>query len=189
MFVTVAILVVTLLAAVLAFAATKPNSFRVERATRIEAFPETIFPLIDDFRSWALWSPYEKLDPMMERTYSGRTNGRGAVYQWKGNNKAGQGSMEITESYSPSKITIKMDFIKPFEGHNTAVFTLDAGGDSTNVTWAMYGSDPYIAKVVTLFFNRDRMVGTQFETGLANLKTIAEKQVAHANPGLARGGG
>src|SRR5258708_39126821 len=144
MFATITIVVVTLLAAVLAFAATKPNSFRVERATRIEASAQTIFPLIDNFRSWGLWSPYEKLDPMMKRTDSGRATGRGRVYEWKGNNKAGQGRMEITESHPPSKITIKLDFVKPFEGHNTAEFTLVAGGDSTNVTWAMYGSDPYI---------------------------------------------
>jgi hypothetical protein len=186
MFATIAIIAIALLAAVLAFAATKPDSFRVERATRIEAPLEKIFPLINDFRSWGSWSPYEKLDPVMKRTHSGPPNGNGAVYEWEGNNKAGQGRMEITESYPPSRITIKLDFIKPFQGHNIAEFTLGARGDSTIVTWAMYGSDPYIAKVVTLFFSRDRLVGTQFEMGLANLKTIAEVQVAPATLGLAR---
>ncbi len=186
MFATIAVIPVVLLAAVLAFAATKPDSFRIERATRIEASPAKIFQLINDFRSWGYWSPYEKLDPIMKRTYSGPANGNGAVYEWEDNNQAGQGRMEITESYPPSAIAIKLDFIKPFEGHNIAEFTLEARGDSTNVTWAMYGSDPYIAKVMTMFFNRDRMVGTQFEAGLANLKTIAEVQVAHAVLGLAR---
>ncbi len=186
MFATIAVIAVVLLATVLAFAATKPDSFRVERATRIEAPPEKIFPLINDFRSWGYWSPYEKLDPVMKRTHSGPPNGNGAVYEWEGNIKAGQGRMEIMESYPPSSIAIKLDFIKPFEGHNIAEFTLEARGDFTNVTWAMHGSDPYIAKVMTIFFSRDRMVGAQFETGLANLKTIAEVQVAHAVLGLAR---
>jgi hypothetical protein len=186
MFATIAVTAVVLLATVLAFAATKPDSFRVERATRIEAPPEKIFPLINDFRSWGYWSPYEKLDPIMRRTYRGPANGNGAVYEWKGNTKAGQGRMEIMESYPPSTIAIKLDFIKPFEGHNIAKFTLEARGDSTNVTWAMYGSDPYIAKVMTIFFSRDRMVGAQFEAGLANLKIIAEVQVAHEVLGFAR---
>jgi hypothetical protein len=186
MFATIAIIATALLAAVLVFAATKPDSFRVERATHIEAPPEAIFPLINDFRSWGSWSPYEKLDPVMKRTHRGPANGNGAVYEWDGNNKAGQGRMEITESCPPSNITIKLDFIKPFEGHNITEFTLEARGNSTNVTWAMHGSDPYIAKVMTIFFSRDRMVGTQFETGLANLKTVAEKQVAHAILGIAR---
>ena len=97
------------------------------------------------------------------------------MYEWEANNKAGQGRMEITESYPPSNITIKLDFIRPFEGHSIAEFTREARGDSRNVTWAMRGSDPYIAKVMTIFFSRERMVGTQFETGLANLKTVAEK--------------
>jgi uncharacterized protein YndB with AHSA1/START domain len=174
MFKTIAIVVV-LIVAVLVFAATKPDTFRVQRATSINAPPEKIFALINDLQSWGAWSPWEKMDPAMKRTYSGATSGKGAVYEWEGNHEVGKGRMEITDTSPPSKVVIKLDFIKPFEAHNIAEFTLEAKGDSTNVTWAMHGPNPYIAKVIHIFFSMDSMVGKQFETGLANLKTIAEK--------------
>src|SRR5713226_1182040 len=174
MFKIIAIVVVVLLAAVLIFAATKPDTFRVQRATSIKAPPEKIFVLINDFHSWGSWSPWEKLDPTMKRTHSGAASGKGAVYKWEGNGKVGAGSMEITESSPPSKVAIKLDFIKPFEGHNIAEYTLETKGDSTNVTWAMYGPSPFISKVMQVFFSMDSMVGKDFETGLANLKAIAE---------------
>jgi uncharacterized protein YndB with AHSA1/START domain len=175
MFTTIAIIVVVLLAALLGFAATKTDTFRVERATFIKAPPEKIFPLINDFHGWSSWSPYEKLDPAMKRTFSGAVNGKGAVYEWEGNNKAGKGRMEITDTSSPSKVTIKLDFVKPFEGHNIAEFTLEAKGDSTNVTWALHGPTPYIAKVMGIFVSMDRLLGKEFETGLGNLKALTEK--------------
>ena len=171
----IAIIVVVLLAALLGFAATRPDIFRVQRATSIKAPPEKIFALINDFHSWGSWSPWEKMDPTMKRTHSGAANGKGAVYEWEGNNKVGKGRMEIMDTSPPSKVTIKLDFVKPFEGHNIAEFTLEAKGDSTNVTWAMYGPNPYIAKLIHMFFNMDNMIGKDFETGLANLKTVAEK--------------
>jgi uncharacterized protein YndB with AHSA1/START domain len=171
----IAIIVVVLLAALLGFAATRPDTFRVQRATSIKAPPEKIFALINDFHSWGSWSPWEKMDPTMKRTHSGAANGKGAVYEWEGNNKVGKGRMEIMDTSPPSKVTIKLDFVKPFEGHNIAEFTLEAKGDSTNVTWAMYGPNPYIAKLIHMFFNMDNMIGKDFETGLANLKTVAEK--------------
>ena len=111
----------------------------------------------------------------MKRTHSGAANGKGAVYEWEGNNKVGKGRMEIMDTSPPSKVTIKLDFVKPFEGHNIAEFTLEAKGDSTNVTWAMYGPNPYIAKLIHMFFNMDNMIGKDFKTGLAKLKTAAEK--------------
>jgi hypothetical protein len=172
---TIAIAVVVLLAALLGFAATRPNTFRVQRATSMKVPPEKIFALINDFHSWGSWSPWEKMDPAMKRTHSGAANGKEAVYEWEGNKKVGKGRMEITESSPLSKITIKLDFIKPFEGHNIAEFTLEAKGDSTNVTWAMYGPSPYIAKVMGLFCNMDKMIGKDFETGLANMKAVVEK--------------
>ncbi|MGQ0810689.1 MAG: SRPBCC family protein [Nitrospiraceae bacterium] len=175
MFKIIAIVVVVLIAALLIYAATKPDTFRVQRATTIKAPPEKIFPLINDFHSWGAWSPYEKLDPAMKRTYSGAAHGKGAVYEWESNGKAGKGRMEIAEASPPSKVTINLDFMKPFEAHNTAEFTLEPKGDSTNVTWAMYGPSPYMAKVIHIFFSMDSMVGKDFETGLANLKTVAEK--------------
>lgn len=171
----IAIVVVVLLIALLGFAATKPDSFRIQRATSIKAPPETIFPLINDFHNWVSWSPWEKLDPTMKRTYSGAASGKGTVYEWEGQGKVGAGRMEITESSPPSKIAIQLDFIKPFEGHNTAEFTLETNGDDTNVTWAMYGPSPYLAKVMSIFCSMDRMVGKSFEDGLANLKGVAEK--------------
>jgi uncharacterized protein YndB with AHSA1/START domain len=139
MFNIVSIAVVVLLAALLVFAATKPDTFRVQRATSIKAPPEKIFALINDFHSWGTWSPYEKIDPTMKRTHSGAANGKGAAYEWEGNSKVGKGRMEVTDTSPSSKITIKLDFVKPIEGHNTAEFTLEARGDSTNVTWVMHG--------------------------------------------------
>jgi hypothetical protein len=170
-----AIAVAVLLAGVLGYAATKPDVFRVQRTTSIKAPPEKIFPLIDDLPGWVAWSPFERLDPALKRTYSGPTSGKGAVYEWAGNQRAGKGRMEITESAPTAKIVIKLDFLKPFEAHNTAEFTLKPQGDSTSVTWSMHGPSPYMMKLMTLFFDMDGTVGKEFETGLANLKTLAEK--------------
>jgi hypothetical protein len=163
------------IAALLAFAATKPDTFRVQRANSIQAAPEKIFALIHDFRRWGSWSPYEKLDPAMKKTHTGAASGKGAVYEWAGNRKAGEGRMEITDTCPPSKVTIKLDFLKPFEGHNIAEFTLEAKGGSTNVTWAVFGPQPYFAKVMTIFFSMDKLLGKDFEAGLASLKVIAEQ--------------
>jgi uncharacterized protein YndB with AHSA1/START domain len=170
----IALVVVVLIVAVLVYAATKPDIFRVRRATNIKAPPEKIFALINDYHRWVAWSPYEKLDPAMRRTYSGAASGTGAVYEWEGNSKAGKGRMEITDTAPPSKVVIKLDFVKPFEAHNIVEFTMDPTGASTNVTWDMHGPSPYLAKVMHVFFNMDRMVGKDFETGLANLKALAE---------------
>ena len=175
MFIKILIVVVIVLAAVLIFAATRPDTFRVQRATSIKAPPEKIFALIDDFHNWGSWSPYEKLDPAMKRTQSGAASGKGAVYEWQGDSKVGQGRMEITDASAPSKVVIQLDFIKPFEAHNIAEFTLEPKGDSTNVTWAMHGPAPFVTKVIGLFCNMDKMIGKDFETGLANLKALAEK--------------
>jgi len=175
MFKTIAIVVVVPIAGILIFAATKPDTFRVQRATSIKAPPEKIFALIHDFHSWGSWSPYEKLDRTMKRTYGGPANGKGTVYEWDGNRNVGKGRVEIMDTSPPSKVTITLDMVKPFEAHNTVEFTLEANGDSTNVPWAMDGRTPYIAKVMHIFFSMDSMVGGQFAEGLANLKTIAEK--------------
>jgi hypothetical protein len=172
---TTAIIVIVLVAALLVFAATKPDTFRVQRAASIKAPPEKIFALINDLRGWGAWSPYEKKDPAMKRTYSGAASGPGAVYAWDGNKEIGKGSIEIAETLPPSRITMKLDFIKPFETHNIVAFTLEPKGEFTNVTWAMNGPSPYLTKVMSVFINMDRMIGTDFETGLANLKAVAEK--------------
>ena len=169
------IAVVVLLAAVLGLAASKPDTFRVERATNIKAPPEKVFTLISDFHNWGAWSPWEKMDPAMTRAHSGAASGKGAVYEWEGNSKVGKGRMEITDTAPPSKVTIKLDFLKPFEAHNTAEYTLEPKGDATRLTWAMYGPSPFLSKVMQVFVSMDSMVGKDFETGLANLKSIAEK--------------
>ncbi len=173
-FVRLVLILVVAVVAVLVYAATRPDNFHVERAIAIKAPPEKIFALIDDFHKWASWSPYEKLDPAMSRTLSGADSGKGAVYEWNGNSKAGAGRMEITDSTPPSTVGIKLDFTKPFEAHNIATFTLKPDGDATNVTWAMDGPTPYIAKVMGIFVNMDTMIGKDFETGLATLKAEAE---------------
>lgn len=174
MFKFIAIAAVVLIAAVLIYAATKPDDFRVVRSTTIKAPPEKIFPLISDLHAWGPWSPYEKRDPAMKRTFSGVESGVGAVYEWDGNSKVGAGRMEILDITEPTKIVIKLDFIRPFEGHNTAEFTLQAAADTTTVSWAMYGPASYISKLMGTFFNMDKMIGSDFEAGLASLKKITE---------------
>jgi hypothetical protein len=171
----IAIAIVILVASVLIFAATKPDTFRVQRSASIKAPPDKIFPLINDFKRWDAWSPWEKKDPAMKRTWGSTTSGKGAKYAWEGNGDVGQGSMEITESVPPSKVALKLDFVKPFEGHNVVDFTLEPKGDTTNVTWAMQGPAPFISKIMQVFCNMDSMVGKDFEAGLANLKAAAEK--------------
>lgn len=171
----IAIVVAVLLAALLAFAATKPDTFRVQRTASIKAPPDKIFAIINDFHNWGSWSPWEKMDPTMKRTYSGAPNGKGAVYAWEGNSKVGAGRMEIIESVPPSRVTVQLDFLKPFEGHNIAEFITEAHGDSTNVTWAMHGPAPFLSKVMQVFCSMDKLIGKDFDAGLANLKAIAEK--------------
>jgi len=175
MFKKIAIVVAVLIAALLVFAATRPDTFRVQRAASIKAPPEKVFALLNDFQRWEAWSPWEKKDPAMKRTFSVVTSGKGAQYAWEGNKDVGQGRMEIAESVAPSKVAIELDFVKPFEAHNTVEFTLEPKGEATNVTWAMQGDTPYLAKIVHVFLNMDKMVGKDFEAGLANLKTLAEK--------------
>lgn len=173
-----AVVLVVAVAAVLLYAATKPDSFSVQRALNIKAPPDKIFALINDLHGWGAWSPYEKKDPAMKRTFSGAASGKGAVYEWDGNKNVGKGRMEIIDASPHSKVVIKLDFISPFEGHNTAEFTMDPKGDDTNVTWAMYGPAPFISKVMQVFINLDTMIGKDFEDGLANLKKLAEQAPA-----------
>ncbi len=163
------------LAALLVFAATRPDTFRVERSVLVKAPPEKIFSLLNDFHNWTAWSPYEKIDPSMKRSYGGPVSGQGSNYGWEGRGKAGAGRMVIMESAPGSKISIQLDFSKPFESRNIAEFTLLPQGQATQVTWAMHGPSPFIAKLMGVIFNMDRMIGKDFEIGLENLKTIAEK--------------
>jgi hypothetical protein len=151
----------------------------VQRATTVKAPPERIVPLINDFHQWVSWSPYENKDPAMKRSFGGAADGKGAVYGWEGNKNVGSGRMEILDTSKPSKIVIKLDFFTPFEGHNTAEFTMLPQGDATNlatnVTWLMHGPAPFMSKVMQVFINLDNMIGKDFEIGLANLKRLTEK--------------
>jgi hypothetical protein len=168
-------IVAVLIAGVLVLAETKSDVFRVERAASIKSPPEKVFAFINDFNRWGAWSPWEKKDPAMKRTFGVTTSGKGAFYAWEGNKDVGQGSMEIFESIDPGKIALKLDFVKPFESHNIVVFTLEPKGGTTNVTWTMEAPVPYFAKIIHVFFDMDSMVGKDFEAGLASLKSIAEK--------------
>jgi uncharacterized protein YndB with AHSA1/START domain len=173
--VIIAVILAIAIAFVLILAIGKPDTFRVTRAATIKASPETIFPLIADFHEWGKWSPWEGRDPAMKRAFSGAERGTGAVYAWDGNKNVGAGRMEITSATAPSTIVIKLDFIKPFEGHNVAEFTLSPQGGGTDVTWMMHGPALFLSKVMQVFMNMDRMIGRDFEAGLVNLKKVAER--------------
>lgn len=170
----IAIALVVLIAAVLILATRQPDTFRVERSVVINAPAEKVVAHIADFREWQRWSPFEKLDPAMKKTHSGAAKGKGAVYAWQGNMKAGAGRMEIVEA-SASQVTINLDFLKPLPAHNVAEFTLERqGAGATKVTWSMHGPNQFIGKVICVFISMDKMVGNDFEDGLAKLKSIAE---------------
>jgi uncharacterized protein YndB with AHSA1/START domain len=170
----IAVVLAVAIAVVLILAAIKPDTFSIRRAITVKAPPDKIFPLISDFHQWGSWSPYENKDPAMKRSYSGAASGKGAVYAWDGNNNVGSGRMEILDASAPEKIVIKLDFLRPFEGHNTAEFTMLPQGNATNVSWLMHGPLPFMGKVMHLFMNMDNMVGKDFEIGLANLKKLTE---------------
>ncbi|MES2601019.1 MAG: SRPBCC family protein [Pseudomonadota bacterium] len=173
----IAIALAVLIAIVLILAAMRADTFRVQRSIDINAPAEKIFPLINDYKHWGSWSPYEKLDPAMQRAFSGAPSGKGSVYEWNGNKNVGHGRMEILDTTPSSKVVIKLDFFSPFEAHNTAEFTMQPKGNATNVTWAMQGPVPYMMKIMHMFMNMDRMCGDQFQQGLTSMKAVAEKPV------------
>lgn len=175
MFKKIALIIIAIIIGVLLFAATRPDTFRVERSISIDAAPEKIFALVNDFHAWRQWSPWENIDPNLKRDYSGVANGVGAAYTWEGNHQIGTGRMEILKSTPSAQIIIQLDFIKPFAARNTAEFNFKPNGASTEVVWTMDGSNSYMHKVMGLFFSMDEMVGTSFETGLKNLKAVAER--------------
>jgi hypothetical protein len=165
---------VAIIAIILIIAAFGPDDFRVQRSIEIHAAPGTIFPLINNLRENSRWSPFEK-DPNMKKVHSGAPQGVGAAFDWDGNRQVGRGRIAITESVPTSKVAMQLDMFTPFEAHNTVHFTLHpAEGNRTTVTWAMFGRQPYMAKVMSTIVNCDKMVGKQFEEGLGKLKAIAE---------------
>ena len=170
----VGLVILGLVAAVLLFASTRPGTFSVERRIVIQAPPEKIQPFLADFRRWAEWSPWEKLDPAMQRSFGGPAAGVGATYAWQGNKEVGSGRMEV-RAEAPGKVSIQLDFIEPFEGHNMTDFTLAPAGTGTDVRWVMSGPAPFITKLMGVFVSMDSMIGKDFEKGLAQLKAAAEK--------------
>lgn len=171
----IATIAAVLVTALLAYAATLPDTFRVERAVNVKATPEKIFPLISDLQGWSTWSPYEKKDPAMHKHYSGAASGKGAAMEWEGNKDVGKGRLEITDTVPSSKVAMRLYMLAPIEAENDVQFTLDRQGDATAVTWAMQGSMPYVSKLVSVFIDMDAMIGKDFEAGLASLKNLAER--------------
>jgi uncharacterized protein YndB with AHSA1/START domain len=150
------------------------NTFEVTRSIAIAAPPARVFESIIDFHRWTEWSPWEGLDPSMQRTYTGPDAGVGATYEWEGSRKVGKGRMEIVDAEAPSTVGIKLDFLKPFKSHNQTRFALSPEGDTTTVTWSMRGPKTFMTKVMGIFTSMDKLVGRDFEKGLAQLKTAAE---------------
>ena len=154
--------------------ALQPSEFRVVRNATISAPAPALFAQVNDFHKWEAWNPWGKLDPTMKQTYEGAPAGTGAIYTWSGNNEVGEGRMTITESRPSDLIRIKLEFFKPFAATNTAEFTFKPEGNQTAVTWSMTGNNNFMAKAVHLFMNMDKMVGGQFEKGLAQMGSVVE---------------
>ncbi len=169
------IVVAVAVIAILIFAASKPATYHVERSTTIVATPDKISPLVADFHNWDQWSPWAKLDPNMRVSYSGAPAGQGAIYEWQGNSKVGKGRMEILAA-EPTLTSIKLDFLSPFESHNRTNFILEPQGTTTRVTWAMDGPNTFASKLMSVFVSMDKMIGKDFDSGLSQLKSAAEKQ-------------
>lgn len=162
------------IAGLLLYAASKPDTFTVQRSTSIKAPADQVHSLINDLHQFNTWNPYNQKDPNVKGFYSGPVSGPGARYGFEGNKDVGKGSIQITNS-TPSQVAMKLDIIEPFEGHNLVDFTLRPQGDTTEVTWAMHGPAPFMFKLVGIFMNMDQMIGRDFEIGLSSLKAKAEK--------------
>ncbi|QPF71510.1 SRPBCC family protein [Roseateles sp. DAIF2] len=174
MFQTLALVILAALALLLIYAATRPDSFRVERSARIQASPERVYALINDLQQLKRWNPWERKDPGLKGTFGGTTAGVGAAYGWE-SAKVGTGRMEITQVQPGRKVAMKLDFIKPFQAQNRAEFALHSAGGATEVRWSMEGPTPFLSKLIGVFVSMDRMIGRDFEDGLGHLKQIAEQ--------------
>jgi hypothetical protein len=174
MLMPILIVVVALVVILVVVAALRPDEFRVTRSAAISAPPATVFEQVNDLHKWEEWSPWAKLDPAAKSTYEGPPTGVGAAFAWSGNNKIGQGRMTITESKPEELVKFNLEFLRPFKATNTAEFTFKSQGGQTVITWTMLGKNNFMSKAMGLFMSCDKMVGGQFEQGLAELKSIAE---------------
>jgi uncharacterized protein YndB with AHSA1/START domain len=170
-----AAVVLALVAVVLIVAARRPDTFRIERSIEIQARPERIFALIDDFHNWSQWAPQDREDPSIQRNFSGPASGFGAESEWTSKGRAGAGRMSISEAVPPERVVIDVHFVKPFVAHNVNTFTLEPIGSTTRVTWSMQGTNVYMLKLMSVLVDMDHMMGEHFETGLHDLKAAAEK--------------
>lgn len=175
MFAKILILLAVIVTALVVVIAAQPSEFRVERSTVISAPVSTVFEHVNDMHKWQAWSPWAKLDPNAKETFEGPESGKESIMRWDGNNQVGTGSMTITESRPNEFIQFNLEFLKPFKGTNTAEFTFKPAGDQTQVTWSMYGKNNFVAKAIGLIMNCEKMIGGQFDQGLANLKSVVEK--------------
>jgi uncharacterized protein YndB with AHSA1/START domain len=169
---TIALVLAAVVAGFLIFAATRPTDFRVVRARSLGAPPEVVHAYVNDFHKWPEWSPWEKLDPTMKKEFSGAPSGPGASYYWTGNDKVGEGRMTITDSRPPQSVTLRLEFLRPWKAVNTTQFDLAPSGSGTNVTWAMTGKNNFMAKAFGVFMPLDKLVGADFERGLASLDAV-----------------
>jgi len=171
---TILIVLAAIVVVFVAVVALQPAEFRIVRSRTISAPPPDVFAQVNDFHNWTAWSPWEKLDPALKRTHEGAPAGTGAIYSWVGNKKVGEGRMTLTESHPSDLIRIKLEFLKPFKATNTAEFTFKPEGNQTVVTWSMTGRKNFLLKGFGLFMNMDKMIGGDFEKGLANMKAVVE---------------
>jgi uncharacterized protein YndB with AHSA1/START domain len=178
----VLVTLVVLVLGLVAFIASRPGTYHVERSASIAAPPESLYARMADFHLWNDWSPWAKLDPAMKTDYSGAESGTGAIYHWAGNDKVGEGRMTLTEAEAPNKIVIKLEFLKPWQSVNTTMFTLAPEGAGTHVTWGIDGTNNFVSKAMCLFTSMDKMLGPDFERGLATLKHTSEPGAAAAAP-------
>lgn len=174
MFKIIALAIIGCVAIILVYAATRPDTFRVERSISIKSPADRIFAYINDFHQWQEWTPYNK-DPAMKKSYGTIAVGKGATYAWEGNKDVGKGEIAITDSMVPGRVEFELHMIAPFEGRNRVVFTLRPQADGTQVMWAMDGNNSFPGKLIGLFMDMDKMIGKDFEAGLTKLKTVAEK--------------
>lgn len=167
-----------IVAVFLGVAAMQPGDFRVVRSAEMSAPAESAFAQVNDFHNWQAWSPWEKLDPALKRTYSGPEAGEGASYAWAGNSDVGEGRMTIVESRPNELIRIRLEFFKPFAATNTGEFTFEPAGEKTTVTWSMAGERTFVCKGMCLLMDMDKMIGDEFEKGLAAMQAIVEQSAA-----------
>ena len=168
------VVIVLIIAIFCVVVAMQPTHYTVERSATINAPASVVFAQVNDFHKWQAWSPWENLDPNVKKEFSGAAAGNGAVYSWAGNNDVGEGKMTITDSRPSDLIKIKLEFVKPFTATNATDFTFTPQGNQTNVKWTMSGDNNFIAKAFSMFMNMDKMVGGDFEKGLAQMKTVSE---------------